>query len=115
MLQISFMDPDNEARLTILENDRGDWEVQPFVEETGCVHLVGFGGENVITVHFMPMQDGTTSVVVVSSVCDNPLVVKQGLAPRRMRFEEDYYTQTAILINRLLAEICDYPEQLEAM
>lgn len=113
MLKLAVNDMGEEVPVEIVENDRGDWEVLPYVGETGCIHLVGFGGENVLSIHFMPMQDGTCSVVVVHSCCDNPIRVVQGLAARRAVPDASGYSQMEGLTNDLIAQVCDYPETLE--
>lgn len=112
MLKISILDWGLEVPVEIVENDRGNWKLMPYVGETGCIHFLGFGGENIITVHFMPMQDGSGSVTVVHSTCDNPLRVEQGSMARPAGGLQDCDKHMSDLINYLIEQVCDYPEEL---
>jgi hypothetical protein len=97
----------------ILENDRGQWELRNERSnlELGCFHLVGFDAENCITVHVSGMQDGTHSVAVVHNVVDNPIIVKKGSASRPAQ-GRTYTEQLSEIVNSLIADACDYPEEL---
>ncbi len=112
MLKISISDLGEESPLTIVENDRANWESLPYVGESGCFHLEGFGGEDVISIHVMPMQDSTCSVVVVYASCDSVIRVQQGRAQRWVAGDDNYYAPMTALINDMLAKLCDYPEEL---
>lgn len=114
MLKISLAMDGDAFEVDILENDRGFWELRnnPDALEVGCFHLIGFDGENTITVHVSGMQDGTHSIAVVHNVVDNPIVVVQAEAPRRLATDDSYWAQAERVVNELLAQVCDYPEEL---
>lgn len=105
MLKISIKDFGAEEAFEIVENDEGAWKLMPYVGETACVHLLGYGGENVLTIHFMPMQDGSASALVVHSVCDNPIRAKLGRMARPANGLRDSDKHLTSLINALIADV----------
>lgn len=90
--------------LNILENDRGEWE---YVHSDTAFTLIGFGGENIITIIVSPMQSGKTDVVVVHNAIDSYIRVahKTSTYPAHARLNG--------LINDLIEEVADYPTTLE--
>ena len=110
MLKINITDFGAEEAFIISENDAGNWQLMPYQGETACVHLIGYGGENVLTIHFMPMQDGSASAVVIHSVCDNPIRVEQGLMARPANGLRDVDKHLTGLINSLIWDVMQ-PEE----
>lgn len=90
----------------VVQNDRGEWE--PIKEERSYHYtFVGFGGENVVTVHLMTMQSGRSDVVVVHSPVDgyHQVVHESALTGFDVDALNDF-------INGLIAKVIDYPEEL---
>jgi hypothetical protein len=92
--------------LTITENDRGQWEVISVDPKVGSWTLVGYGGENILTIHASFMQSGRQDVVVVHNVVDSPIVIAQGETQ-----DSDYsLTEFNSTVNALISDLTDYPD-----
>jgi hypothetical protein len=92
----------------IVKNDRGDWrmvELRP--QDSIHYNLIGFGGENSITIHIMTMQSGKTDVVVVYNAIDSYFTFRRQTV--NCRFDLDMLNDA---INKIIEELTDYPEVL---
>lgn len=108
MLKIAIAEDYEDA--TVIENDRGNWKYVQTVHAaaTSSYSFIGFGGENIITVHLMGMQNGKIDVVVVHNVCDNPIRVSHDC--KKVGFTG--HEEMNVFVNDLIATTCDYPEHI---
>lgn len=108
MFKIKMVDSEYGAIPEIVENDRGDWEVK-VDDNTGTATLVGFGGENTITVHLSTMQGNVFDVALVHQGCDDYLKVAHSSLKPKERYCLNELTDH---VDSLLAQVINYPEKL---
>lgn len=95
MLKLAFND---SLEVVIVENDRGCWEATTNAQ--GLSILEGYGGENVVTVVPMTMQDKSMDIVLVHSSCDSPSKTAQKWA--RNGFDPEAYND---ILNELAQQV----------
>lgn len=87
--------PEDCSGVEVLEKGAGDWEILS-LNYHYCFALVGWGGEEQITIFMVPRQDGNTHILVVHSKCDGDSTTKEALV--EWKLESD-------TVNELIAEI----------
>lgn len=104
MIQISI---DDNYLPTILQNDRGEWRMGDTDPASGVLILIGFSGENIVTVQWSAMQSRRTNVFLTHHSCDGPIEfwsetrdVGWGVA------------ELAAFVNDGLRSLLNYPERL---